>query len=103
MQKRSVYMRGEIIFHVLKPGVYTTFQDMGRIGYQRYGVPVSGAMDPFALQVANILVGNKRNTACLEVTIFGPMLEVHYHITFVFKGADLEPNVMRQTQDKMTF
>ncbi|WP_029266274.1 5-oxoprolinase subunit C family protein [Virgibacillus alimentarius] len=95
-------MRGEIILHVLKPGVYTTFQDMGRIGYQRYGVPVSGAMDPFALQVANILVGNKRNTACLEVTLVGPKLEVRSPITVAITGADLEPKVNGQNKEMWT-
>jgi antagonist of KipI len=43
---------------VLEPGMLTTVQDLGRFGYQRYGVPVSGAMDGLALRAANLLVGN---------------------------------------------
>ena len=35
--------------HVLRPGLFTTMQDLGRNGYQRFGVSVSGAMDPWAL------------------------------------------------------
>lgn len=86
-------MQDEEIFHVIKPGILTTFQDMGRTGYQRYGVPVSGAMDRFALQVANILVGNARDSACLEVTLIGPELEAITSITMAVTGADLEPNI----------
>ena len=43
---------------VLTPGLHTTVQDLGRIGYQAIGVPVSGALDGFALRLANALVGN---------------------------------------------
>jgi antagonist of KipI len=52
---------------VIEPGILTTIQDAGRWGYQAYGVPVSGAMDLFALQVANKLVGNPLNEAALEI------------------------------------
>ncbi|PAV31074.1 allophanate hydrolase [Virgibacillus profundi] len=86
-------MQSETIFHVIKPGVLTTFQDMGRIGYQRFGVPVSGAMDRFSLQVANILVGNNRNTTCLEVTLIGPVLEARTSITIAITGANLQPKI----------
>jgi antagonist of KipI len=51
---------------VIEAGVLTTIQDMGRIGYQAYGVPVSGAMDAFALAVANALVRNERSDAAIE-------------------------------------
>ena len=44
--------------HVLRPGLFTTIQDLGRRGYQRFGVSVSGAMDPWALTVGNRLVSN---------------------------------------------
>lgn len=48
-------------------GLFTTVQDCGRWGYQGYGVPVSGAMDLFALCVANALVDNSTNLAALEI------------------------------------
>ncbi len=59
---------------VLRPGLLTTVQDLGRSGYQKYGVPASGAMDQTALRVANILVGNPQGAAGLEFTILGPSL-----------------------------
>lgn len=86
-------MQSKDIFHIHKPGIMTTFQDMGRIGYQRFGVPVSGAMDTFALQVANILVGNSRNDACLEITLIGPELVALRPISVAITGADLQPLV----------
>ncbi|MEM3536545.1 MAG: biotin-dependent carboxyltransferase family protein [Candidatus Bathyarchaeia archaeon] len=63
------------IFYVLKPGLFTTVQDVGRYGYLRYGVPISGAMDTFSLVAANLLVGNIPNEACLEITLIGPELQ----------------------------
>jgi allophanate hydrolase subunit 2 len=46
-------------FAVLTPGGYTTIQDKGRYGYQQMGIPVSGVLDAFAFQAANLLVGNQ--------------------------------------------
>lgn len=59
------------ILEVLRSGPLSTVQDLGRPGYSRYGVPPAGAMDPFALQICNILVGNPRATAGLEMTMVG--------------------------------
>ena len=56
---------------VLRSGPLSTVQDLGRPGYSRYGVPPAGAMDPFALEIGNILVGNSRATAGLEMTMAG--------------------------------
>ena len=61
---------------VLKPGLHTTVQDLGRFGLQAYGVPVSGALDPEALRLANALVGNAPDEAALEVLHAGPTLEI---------------------------
>jgi len=59
---------------VTTPGLFTTVQDFGRIGFQRFGVPVAGVFDRFAASVANWLVGNEANTAVLEVSYLGPTL-----------------------------
>ncbi|MHA6487739.1 5-oxoprolinase subunit C family protein [Bacillus cabrialesii] len=57
---------------VLKPGLLTTVQDIGRTGYQKYGVLASGAMDTVSLRIANLLIGNSENEAGLEITLMGP-------------------------------
>jgi biotin-dependent carboxylase-like uncharacterized protein len=62
------------LFKVVSPGLFTTIQDRGRFGYQRYGVPVNGVMDRFAAGVANLLVGNSDAAAVLECTFLGPTL-----------------------------
>jgi biotin-dependent carboxylase-like uncharacterized protein len=56
---------------ILDPGLLTTVQDLGRYGYERYGVPVSGAMDVFAIMAANRLVGNPMQAAGLEALADG--------------------------------
>ena len=61
---------------VLAPGLHTTVQDLGRLGYQAIGVPVSGALDGFSLRLANALVGNSPRTPALEVLMSGPTFEV---------------------------
>ena len=58
------------------PGLHTTVQDFGRVGYQNMGIPVSGALDPESLRLANVLVGNSRTMAGLEVLLQGPTMEV---------------------------
>ncbi|MCK0207379.1 biotin-dependent carboxyltransferase family protein [Starkeya koreensis] len=54
-----------------RPGLFSTLQDAGRFGYQRFGISASGAMDPFALALANALVGNPRGMAAVELTMLG--------------------------------
>jgi antagonist of KipI len=72
-------------------GILTTVQDLGRFGYQRYGMPVSGAMDIFSYKLANLLVGNNANEACLEITVTGPELLFTGKSAVALCGADMEP------------
>ena len=58
------------------PGLSTTLQDLGRPGHQALGIPVSGALDPDALRLANTLVGNGAAEAALEIRLAGPSLRV---------------------------
>ncbi|MCC6965154.1 MAG: biotin-dependent carboxyltransferase [Nitrospira sp.] len=79
------------LIHVLHPGLFTTMQDLGRSGYQRFGVSQSGAMDPWALRVGNRLLGNPDGAAGLEITIQGPELLFEQALTIAITGADLSP------------
>ncbi len=63
------------LLRIVKPGFFTTVQDLGRFGFLKFGVPLSGAMDEFSLRVANMLVRNNLGDACLEMTVLGPELE----------------------------
>jgi len=79
--------------HVGQPGPLTTVQDLGRRGFRRFGVPLSGALDAGSLRVANLLVGNPEGTAALEFTLAGPELEFGFAAVLAVTGADLEPRV----------
>ena len=61
---------------VVAPGLMTTVQDLGRPGYQRLGVPVSGALDPLSFRAANLLVDNGAGVGALEIAYQGPTLSV---------------------------
>lgn len=63
-----------MLLTVLDPGFLTTVQDLGRSGWERFGVPACGAMDRFALRAANTLVGNPPNAAAFESLGQGPTL-----------------------------
>jgi len=78
---------------VVKGGWFTTVQDLGRYGYQQYGVPVAGAMDCFSATVANRLVGNPDDAAVLELTLEGPELQFQRNTVVAITGADLSPTI----------
>jgi antagonist of KipI len=75
---------------VVDGGMLTTVQDLGRYGYQRYGVPTSGALDLFSLRAANRLVGNADDAAGLEMMLIGPRLRFLVPATIALAGANLE-------------
>jgi antagonist of KipI len=81
---------------ILSPGLLTTIQDLGRIGYQKEGIIVSGAMDALALRVANLLVGNPENEAGLEVTLLGPKIRFDEDELIALTGANLAPTINGQ-------
>ncbi len=70
-----------MIIQVQSPGMFTTVQDLGRFGYGPIGVSPSGAADPVALRIGNLLVGNAEHDAALEMTLLGG--------TFVFPDGGL--------------
>lgn len=74
---------------VLRPGMLTTVQDLGRWGYQDRGVPVAGPMDAVAHRLANACVGNSEGAATLEVTLLGPELRFDQDATFAIAGGEL--------------
>ena len=78
---------------VVKPGLLTTIQDEGRKGYEKFGIVVSGAMDIFSLNLANILVGNNINEACLEATVLGPELKISENTLIAITGGDILPTI----------
>ena len=80
-------------FHFLKAGLQTLIQDKGRIGYQAYGVPISGVMDKKSAALANELVGNDLNTPVLEMALLGPTIQIAGNCQIAITGANLSPKV----------
>src|SRR5690242_310155 len=83
---------------VLKPGLATTVQDLGRPGYYHIGIPLSGGMDRHALAAANLLVGNPEGAAVLEAVFMGPELEFTGDAMIAVTGAELPPKLDGQPQ-----
>ncbi len=76
---------------IIEPGPLSTIQDKGRIGYQKYGMPMSGAMDLFSYRVANKLVGNWEGAAAIEFTLGGPAIEFMAEGKIAITGAEIAP------------
>jgi KipI family sensor histidine kinase inhibitor len=72
---------------VVRPGMLSTIQDLGRRGHRARGVPLSGGADAFALRMVNALVGNPENTAALEFTLTGPDLKFSHDTVIALGGA----------------
>lgn len=82
---------GELLFK--DSGYFTTIQDLGRWGGQSQGFCVSGAMDHFALKVANLLVGNSLGEACLEMIFKGAEIQFKGANIISITGAEMLPEI----------
>lgn len=79
------------MIEVLKPGLYTSIQDLGRFQYRSFGVPVSGAMDAYSATKANLLLNNNSDCSVLECTQLGPELQFSQATQIAICGADISP------------
>ncbi len=78
-------------FEVLEPGILTTIQDLGRFGFSQFGVPPSGALDTFSFRIGNLLVGNREEEACLEITLMGLKIKALKEVVIAITGGNLSP------------
>lgn len=78
---------------IVTAGLFTTVQDGGRWGFQAYGMPVAGAMDRYAYNLANILAGNLPGAACLEMTVTGDTIRFETDAYVAICGADMQPSL----------
>ncbi len=74
---------------VLSSGLYSTIQDFGRVGFQKFGVPYSGVMDRHSASFANAIVGNSKELPVLEITMQGPKLQFECNTSICISGADI--------------
>lgn len=78
---------------VLKAGMLTTVQDLGRNGYQSQGFSVAGVMDVRSFKIANLLLDNPENEAVLEFTLIGPTLQFTSDTIIAITGGDFQPTI----------
>ena len=88
---------------VIKPGLATTVQDLGRPSYYNIGIPLSGALDQYALRAANLLVGNEEGAAGLEIALMGPELVFRAAAIVAITGAEATPKINGEARPRNEF
>ena len=78
---------------VTRAGFLTSVQDLGRTGFREFGVSLSGALDPFGMRVANLLVGNREGEAGLEITFGGLQLQFQDERIVAWCGGEFEVRI----------
>jgi antagonist of KipI len=78
---------------VERAGFLSSVQDLGRIGFREFGVSSGGALDPFGLRVANLLVGNDEGAAGLEITLGGLQLRFENERVVAWCGGDFDVRI----------
>ena len=87
---------------VESPGLLTTVQDLGRVGFGPLGVSPSGAADPVALRLGNLLVGNEPGAAALEMTLVGGSFVFPEGAVIALTGADFGAAMNSQAVEMWT-
>ena len=86
-------------FKILRPGINSTFQDLGRFGLQHLGIAPSGCMDRSLFSLSNKLVGNKVSEGALEFAYQGPLLELVGESAFVAVSGKVNFNIINKNNE----
>ena len=89
-------------FDILEPGLATSVQDQGRLGYYNVGIPQGGAMDQLSASMANALVGNTETAAVLECTYLGPKFTTDTDAVLAVTGAPVEVRINGTATEQWT-
>lgn len=87
---------------VLHPGIYLSIQDQGRKGLAKLGIPISGAMDSYSAEMANILLKNRKSDAVIEITFGMAKFEFSQDTFICVSGANYSPKINGETIEMMT-
>ncbi|MCU0292241.1 MAG: 5-oxoprolinase subunit PxpB [Thermoanaerobaculaceae bacterium] len=90
-------LSGDAVIEVLRPGLLTTVQDLGRPGLAHLGVATGGAADAVSLRIGNLLVGNSEAAAGLEMTLVGSTLRFLTPAVVALAGASMAARLDGQT------
>ena len=88
-------------FEVLRGGINSTFQDLGRRNYYHIGLPFSGAMDTRNFLISNALVGKDKEDACLEFAYQGPLLKVKNNSINIVITGDVNFTIKKSLSEKV--
>ncbi|MEC9049355.1 MAG: hypothetical protein VYD66_01010, partial [Candidatus Neomarinimicrobiota bacterium] len=72
---------------ILRTGLQTTIQDLGRLGAAHLGISASGASDNLAMRIGNLMVGNPENTPVIERTLTGDTFLFHSNAFVALAGS----------------
>ena len=86
-------------FKILRPGINSTFQDLGRFGLQHLGIPASGCMDKSLFFISNKLVGNKVSEGTLEFAYQGPLLELVGESALLAVSGKVNFNIIKKNSE----
>ena len=86
-------------FKVLRPGINSTFQDLGRFGLQHLGIVASGCMDQLTFCTSNKLVGNKISEGALEFAYQGPLIEHVGETALVAISGKVNFNIIKKNDE----
>ncbi|MCQ2009930.1 biotin-dependent carboxyltransferase family protein [Sporolactobacillus sp. STSJ-5] len=78
---------------LIRKGFASAVQDLGRLGYQKFGMIVGGVMDPPSAKLANWLVGNDESDAVIEYSFLGPSILFPEDALFAITGAVCHPSL----------
>ena len=81
------------MIQVLHPGIYSSVQDKGRIGFSKFGVPISGAMDAYSYEFGNSLLQNPKSSASIEITFGSAKISFLKDAIICITGADFSPKI----------
>src|SRR5437762_4775817 len=78
---------------VTRPVFFSSVPDLRRAGFREFGVSLSGALDPFALRVANLVVGNDERAAGIEITLGGLQLRFNDERIVAWCGGEFDVHI----------
>lgn len=81
------------MIEIVISGPLNTVQDCGRFAWLAVGVSIAGAMDQVAMETGNVLLGNARDAAGIEVQLFPFRLRAHADTEVALTGAACEARV----------
>ena len=85
-------MKYEVLKLTNQP-IFSTIQDEGRVGYEQYGVPNSGAGDKVCYRLGNLLLGNNISSASIEILYGNASFECINETQICITGSDMQPKV----------